>query len=145
MRIERSAGGVVFRKLPDGSIDVLVIGDSHGNWAFPKGRIEEGETPVQAARRETNEEVNLHDLTLVQPLGKSEFDFTDKWETPGEQVHKSIHHFLFQAPADATPTPEGKDRVHETRWVPLDQLPLTITYKTLGPIVGRITQALKHV
>jgi ADP-ribose pyrophosphatase YjhB (NUDIX family) len=144
---------VVFRKLPDGSIDVLVIKDSHGNFAFPKGRIEEGETPVQAARRETNEEVDLHDLTLIQPLGKSEFDFTDKWETPGEQVHKSIHHFLFQAPADANPKPEAEraqkitwvPRVQEVAWVPLKELERLITYKTLQPIVGRIVQALNHV
>src|SRR3990167_8986776 len=85
-RIERSAGGVIFRRHPDGRVEVLVIRDSHDGWAFPKGRIEVGEAPVQAARRETGEEVGVTDLTLVKHLGKNTFWFTDRWERPGQKV-----------------------------------------------------------
>jgi 8-oxo-dGTP pyrophosphatase MutT (NUDIX family) len=46
--------GVICRA-PDGSILMLKRTDD-GSWAFPGGRIEEGETPEQCAYRETFEE-----------------------------------------------------------------------------------------
>ena len=142
MRIERSAGGVVFRRKPGGGIEVLIIQDSHDGWAFPKGRIDDGETPVQAARRETLEEVGLTNLTLVKHLGRSEFWFTDRWEQSGQKVHKYIDHFMFESDEQAVPIPEGKGRVKEVRWVPLGDLATTVTYRTLRPIVERVQQAL---
>lgn len=144
MRIERSAGGVVFRRSETGGIDVLVIKDSYDSWAFPKGRIEKGETPVQAARRETLEETNLADLTLVRPLGHSEFWFVDRFEQPGQKVHKFIDHFLFEALAGAIAQPEGKERVKEVRWIPLAELQQTVHYETLQPIVERVVQVLDN-
>ncbi len=144
MRTERSAGGVVLRRLPTGIVQILIIKDSYDQWAFPKGRIEPGETPVQAARRETCEETHLDQLTLVRPLGHSEFWFVDKWEQPGQKVHKYINHFLFEADGNAVARPEGKQRVKEVRWIPLEQLQQTVTYETLQPIVQRVLAVLAH-
>lgn len=140
-RTERSAGGVVFREGADG-IEVLVIRDSHDGWSFPKGRIEAHETPVQAARRETHEEVGLEDLTLVKHIGKSTFWFTDRWEQPGQKVRKTIDHFLFRAPADAIARADAEARVQEVRWVPLQELAATVSYRTLKPITQRVQQLL---
>lgn len=141
VRAERSAGGVVYRRLPEG-VEVLVIRDSHDGWSFPKGRIEANETPVQAARRETLEEVSLADIRLVKHLGRSSFWFTDRWEQPGQKVRKTIDHFLFEAPKDAVAEPEGKQRVKEVRWIPLSSLRQTVTYRTLQPIAERVQQLL---
>ena len=50
--------------------------NSHaGQIAFPGGRLEEGETPLQAALRETEEEIGLA-RDYVEPLGRF-----DPWET----------------------------------------------------------------
>ena len=48
------AGGVVLR----GS-EVLMVRYRSGQWAFPKGHLEEAETPEQAAVREVNEETGV--------------------------------------------------------------------------------------
>ena len=42
-----------------------------GKWALPGGHIEEGETPLEAAVRETKEETNL-EIDQVKELGKRE-------------------------------------------------------------------------
>ncbi len=61
---ETSAGGVVFRRPPDGAPRFLLIRDSYRNWGFPKGHLEPGEPPADAARREVAEETGLNDLVL---------------------------------------------------------------------------------
>src|SRR2546428_838806 len=64
---ETSAGGVVFRRGPDGEPRFLLIRDSYRNWGFPKGHLEPGEPPGDAARREVAEETGLKGLELHRP------------------------------------------------------------------------------
>jgi diadenosine hexaphosphate hydrolase (ATP-forming) len=49
------AGGVVFN--PNG--EVLILRHRRGEWVFPKGHIDPGETPLQAALREVEEEAGV--------------------------------------------------------------------------------------
>ena len=77
-RDETSAGGVVFRL--DGREPLfLLIRDSYQNWGFPKGHVESGERPEEAAVREVSEETGLAELDrarldrhdqLVLPLSR---------------------------------------------------------------------------
>ncbi len=69
----------------------------YGTWVFPKGGIEEGETPEQAAAREIEEEVGLSDLALVAPLGFTEHEFDFR----GERCRKRVDWFLFRAASEA--------------------------------------------
>ncbi|MBI2590109.1 NUDIX domain-containing protein [Candidatus Berkelbacteria bacterium] len=145
MRIERSAGGIVVRRNPKRGIEILVIQDSHGGWAFPKGRIEPNETPIQAARRETREEVGLDDLILIRSLGTSEFWFHDRFEQPGENVHKFIDHFLFETLIGTEPKPQIKERILDLRWATPTELEQIISYKTLKPILKRIREVSREL
>lgn len=54
------AGGVVYRT-NGGTIEYLLVpaASSPGEWVFPKGHIEAGETPEQAAVREVAEEAGV--------------------------------------------------------------------------------------
>lgn len=54
------AGGVVFRATGDEPEFLLVTARrSPGTWVYPKGHIEDGETPEQAAVREVEEEAGV--------------------------------------------------------------------------------------
>ena len=61
--LEVSAGGIVFRHpAGQGPARFLLIRDSYDNWGFPKGHLENGESPAEAALRETAEETGLEQL-----------------------------------------------------------------------------------
>ena len=55
----RAAGGVIWRD-DDGSREVLLVHrPKYGDWTFPKGKLEPGETDEEAAHREVLEETGL--------------------------------------------------------------------------------------
>lgn len=58
----RSAGMVVVRRAANGWRVLLLR--AYRNWDFPKGRIETGESALDTARREVEEETGLDDLSL---------------------------------------------------------------------------------
>jgi A/G-specific adenine glycosylase len=96
-----------------------------GLWEFPGGKIEPGETPEGAARRELREETGLSAPRL---------------EARGE-VHHAYSHFsvdlhLFVAHRRAEPSPTSADR----RWVTLtelDRLPLPTATRKMLPMLDR--------
>jgi 8-oxo-dGTP pyrophosphatase MutT (NUDIX family) len=67
------AGGVVVRTI-DGECEYLLVeaSDTPGIWVLPKGRIEPGETPEQAAVREVDEEAGVR-AAIVNRVGENEY------------------------------------------------------------------------
>lgn len=55
-----SAGVIVMRETREGRRFLLLRAYNH--WDFPKGKVEEGESPMAAARREVSEETTITDL-----------------------------------------------------------------------------------
>jgi 8-oxo-dGTP pyrophosphatase MutT (NUDIX family) len=81
-----------------------------GVWVFPGGRVDEGETLVEAAVRETHEETALKiDASACAPL--------DWWVTPETETRRFDVHFLIApAPDDQVPVANA-DEVDELRWI----------------------------
>jgi len=90
-----AAGGIVFRE-KDGKRRVLLIKDSYGHWIWPKGHIEKGESPEEAALREVSEETGLESLRILGSIGKQEYWFTLK----GEKIFKTVYVFLMENAGD---------------------------------------------
>lgn len=74
---EPTAGGIVFRRDPKdvAKIQILLLQDSKNRWTIPKGHIEEGESPRQAAEREIREETGLQQMKVLNWLGKINFRY----------------------------------------------------------------------
>jgi len=114
--LRTAAGGVVVRAEAGQPLVALAREKSYQGPVLPKGGVEPGEDLEQAARREVEEEVGLHRLVLVAPLGALERLTYDKrrWTT--------THFFLFTTdqvtgvPTDSAHHPEGP------LWRRLDQL-----------------------
>jgi 8-oxo-dGTP pyrophosphatase MutT (NUDIX family) len=109
-RRETSAGGVVVRCGAEG-LRYLLIHDTHGNWGFPKGHLDPGEGPEEAARREVGEEVGLTTLVLHAPLGIIDWHFRFR----GRRIHKFCHFFLFES-AHGDPVPQTEEGITSCRW-----------------------------
>ena len=123
---EVSAGGVVVRHGEEGWEACLIrVGQA---WSLPKGNIDTGETPEQAALREISEEVGLSidRLTIRAELPPSDY----MYRRQGRLVSKRVHHFLVEAPADAPLRPEAGE-VDEAVWVPLRQAAAQVSYRDL--------------
>jgi predicted NUDIX family NTP pyrophosphohydrolase len=73
-----SAGILMWRHGADGAVEVLLghfggplwARKDDGAWAIPKGVVESGETPEQAARREFEEELGAAARGRLTPLGR---------------------------------------------------------------------------
>lgn len=136
MRVEVSAGGVVYRK-KNGQIEVGFILDPYDKWSFPKGHLERAEKTEEAARREAEEEIGIKGLKIRDYLGKTDFWFKDRFVQKGELVHKFLHYYLIEAPSGVEAKPQKKEKIQEVAWVPLRDAYLKSDYEDIEPLLRK--------
>ena len=92
MKITESAGGLVMNLKGQ----VLVVNQNGNSWSLPKGHLEAGETELQAAIREIQEETGLKSLQFIRKLGSYErHRISLKGDDDPEQL-KRITFFFFR-------------------------------------------------
>jgi len=132
---EVSSGGIVFRR--DGERTLyLLIRDSYRNWGFPKGHVEEGEAPAQAALREVGEETGLSELELRAPIETIDWEFRFR----GKRIHKTCHFFLIETPSHRT-KPLLAEGITACRWASFEQAERLIAYDNARAVL-RQAQAI---
>lgn len=128
---EISAGGLVVDK--SGELGLLIGRiDKRGRmlWSLPKGHIEAGESPEEAAVREVREETGITSA-ITRSLGVIDFWFMAE----GKRIHKTVHHFLF-AEKSGELQPQLSE-VDEVKWFPLDEIAKTLAYPDERKLIQR--------
>ncbi|MGZ8230362.1 MAG: NUDIX domain-containing protein [Burkholderiales bacterium] len=110
-----SAGVIPLRRTPQGW--QLLVLRAYKNWDFPKGVVEPGEEPIDAAKREAIEETGLSDL---------DFPFGDSYrETLPYAGGKIARYYLAETTEEDVRLPIsealGRPEHHEWRWVTFDE------------------------
>ena len=106
-----SAGVVVLRRGSDGCRYLLLR--VYGYWDFPKGLVQENEDPLQAARREVEEETSLRKL---------HFRWGEEYrETSRYRRSKVARYYVAEANGGDVMLPVnpelGRPEHHEFRWL----------------------------
>ena len=98
-RHERSAGFVVYRTLPGGSHEYLLL-DYGRHWDFAKGHVEKGEDDLTTATRELREETGISDVR-PHPGFKRDVRYFFRDRKKG-LIQKTVVFFLGQTQASAS-------------------------------------------
>lgn len=87
-----------------------------GKWDLPKGKLDKGETPQQAALREVEEECGAHDLKIGEELSPSYHTY----EQNGVRILKKTYWFEMISDQEEF-TPETEEDIEKVEWVDLNR------------------------
>jgi len=103
MPASRSAGIILFKNTPEGRKYLILRASRNVHeeraefWDIAKGELDKGESGIEAAKREVNEETGIKNFNLIL-----DFKFTARYFTKrdGKTIPKFVAVFLAKVPAD---------------------------------------------
>jgi 8-oxo-dGTP pyrophosphatase MutT (NUDIX family) len=140
-RSEFSAGGVVIRRGPDSTEVSLAARRTRKGalaWGLPKGLVEPGEGPEEAALREVQEETGL-EARILTSLGEISYWYV--WDS--ERVRKRVAFFLMEATGGDVSKHDHE--MEEVRWFPLADAPRRATYPTERGVLRKAIEAISEL
>ena len=135
---ETSAGGLILDRTSS-ELRAALIARHHRRgrlvWSLPKGHLEEGETPEDAALREVEEETGIKGRVLA-PLGVIDFWFI----ADNRRIHKTVHHYLMEASGGELSDEDAE--VVEVAWFPLTAVRNRLAYADERKLLDRLPELL---
>ena len=105
---------------------VLVVNQNGTSWSLPKGHVDSGEEPLQAAIREIMEESGIDDLHFLRVLGVYGRYKLGKNTGEDKKEWKVLLFFLFKTRQNEL---NPKDPHHpQARWVHPDEVEALLTH-----------------
>lgn len=126
----RAAGGIVCGAASNvGKIAVVRRRRYGGEIGLPKGKLTKGETEVEAALREVEEETGLR-AKIRQAVGKTEYS------VDGRQ--KTVAYFVMEVASDVPARPSDTGEVEAVEWLTPEQAVGALTHRDDRELVARV-------
>src|SRR5262249_26106804 len=141
---DHSSGGVAYRRLAEsGRLEIALIATHSGQrWQLPKGSQEAGETSVETAIREVEEEVGLKTVNeaFLQAIDYWYWD-TYRKEIP-ELVHKIVDFYLLRVVGGTLS--DASHEVDAVGWFTPTQAMQILTFAGEQSVVQMASEILTH-
>ncbi|BCJ58001.1 NUDIX hydrolase [Micromonospora endophytica] len=122
----RAAGGVVWRPVLDGGVQVCVVHrPRYGDWTLPKGKLEAGEHPLLAAAREVAEEADAQAVPQVRLPSV-------RYRSEGQL--KTVDYWSMRAVGTGGFQPDTE--VDDLRWLDVDDALALVSYPHDVEVLG---------
>jgi 8-oxo-dGTP pyrophosphatase MutT (NUDIX family) len=126
-----AGGGVVKNE----NEEILMI-FRRSKWDLPKGKLDEGETIEECAKREVQEETGLQNLETIKPMGITYHTYVQF----GKHNLKESHWYEMKATGNEKLIPQTDEDITQIRWVKKEDLK-----KYFSNSFPTIVTILKHI
>lgn len=131
-----AAGGLVF-----GPENQLLFIKRFGLWDFPKGKVERGESALNAALREVAEETGIRaSIENQEPLLTYHM-----YHQHSKTILKTTYWYVMKASGREALKPQYEEQIEEARWVPFEEAKayLANSYASMQDLFMRYQRVMK--
>jgi 8-oxo-dGTP pyrophosphatase MutT (NUDIX family) len=139
---ETSAGGLIWRRSAPHDFEVVLVRPAGKDaWCLPKGLIEKGETPADAAVRECREETGFT-VSPVEPLGQISYVYSRRSDGAGPliRVFKNVYFFLMKFEGGDSAAHDRE--IDDVAWVGLSEAEHRASYKSERALITKARSLL---
>ncbi|MEW6455439.1 MAG: NUDIX domain-containing protein [Acidobacteriota bacterium] len=137
--LQFSAGGVIFRKT-NNTVEIALISPKENIWCLPKGIVNKGEKPEEAAKREIKEETGLEGR-LIDKIDKIEYWYVDKKNLI--RYHKFVYFFLYEFENGDIKNHDWE--VIDVKWFSTGEIFNFMSYKNEKEIVKKAIEIINKI
>jgi 8-oxo-dGTP pyrophosphatase MutT (NUDIX family) len=134
-----SAGGVAYRRR-NGKIEVALISvGKDSRWQLPKGLIDNGEKPEEAAQREVREEAGI-ETTLDALIDKIEYWYFAAEKGSRVRYHKFVYFYLLKYVKGDVRNHDHE--VNQARWYEIEEAVEVLAFDSEKKVVEKAMEML---
>jgi 8-oxo-dGTP pyrophosphatase MutT (NUDIX family) len=137
-----SAGGVAFRRRKALTEVAIISVRPSGRWQLPKGIVDEGERPEEAAVREVREEAGI-ETDLLCPIETVEYWYVGERRGQRVRYHKFVHFFLLAYRGGDVS--DHDHEVEEARWVEIDEAAGMLAFKSERGMIEKAREMIAQL
>ncbi len=140
-----AAGALLFHPSGDGPRFLLLRNALHKSWGFPKGHAEEGESPLECARREVSEETGGLPWTRIEGF-REECRYLVPGRHPdrgGRPYEKRVVYFLGRVDPEDLPLLRLSAEHDDHRWLPLEEALTLLEHRNLRDLLHEAVSRLR--
>ena len=129
MKYEKSCGCIIIDNRK-----VLLVKQTSGDWGFPKGHVENNETEIETAIRETKEETNID--VEIDEKHRYVIEYS-----PKENVWKEVVYYIAKMKSDTCIPQESE--IEKIEWLVFEEALSKLTYNNTREILKQVIEDLK--